>query len=1333
MSAPDGIAVVGMAVLLPSAPDLETYWHNLVHGVDAITEVPRHRWDEEFYAPGGRSGRASADRIYCRRGGFVDELAEVEVTRFGITPMSVEGTEPDQLIALSVAARAIEDAGGPDRLPAPERVGVILGRGGYVAPAGVRLSNRVRGGRQLVKTLRELLPEVPDDVVDRLRKGYEAQLGEQRPENAIGLVSNLSASRIANRLDLRGPAYTVDGACASSLLAIDQGASELLRHRCDAVVVGGVHHVHDISFWSVFNQLRALSPSEQIRPFSQRADGTLIGEGTGVVVLKRLADAHRDEDRIYAVIRGIGVGSDGRSSSLMNPDPQAQARVMRDAWAQAGVDPLAPGSVGLIEAHGTATAVGDQAELTSLAAVFGPHRDGDRPVVGTVKSMIGHTMPAAGVAGLVKAALALHHRILPPTLNCPDPHQLMAEGRFRVTDRALEWSAEEGAPPRRAGVNAFGFGGINAHIVLEEPPGRQGSRGAVWPSRTERVTVVEADQILRLTADTPAQLRQVLAGTPQDIRKASLDEHIDGRAGSRLAVLDPSPRRLDLARRIVADGKDWQGVDDVWFAPRPLLRPGGAQIAFVFPGLDSAGPATMDTLADRLGRRRTRTGYGPLVDQALDVVHSGEVLDTALRRLGIAPAVVCGPSLGQWSSLISAGVIDIDDVRGCLYRFEEFATALAAAEQSATGASALIAAPAASLVPLLARFPDVSITHENSPKQSVICGPRPVLEQILAGYRARGVAGRLIGVPPAFHSRWLEPYREMLARSIATVPVAPAGATVWSAAHVAPAPPTVTPAHFHRLLLDSLLLPVRFRQLTEALYRSGVRAFVHIGPLGLGNAIGDTLQGHEHLRVDAASARRPAEIQLRAVIAALWAYGENRYGRDDQARRLLEPAGGRGAVRLDLGAPLISLDGRTTEQFRRSLPGRRPVSQKPVALRPARQVLRVSTEEMPYLLDHCFFRQRPDWPEEEDRWPVVPGTTIVAHLTQLAEAGNPGLVTTEVQDIRLLEWLPAAPGLQVPVEATVAGPDLLDVRVGPHAQARVRLSAAYPSPPARWPMAPERPLDLTAESLYEGRMMFHGKQFQGVTDLLGIGEKHIRAALVVPPAPGSLLDNVGQVFGVWIIVNHPDRSHVLPVRISSIQWFAPHPKPGTQVECQVRIVSVSEDWVVCEAQLSVAGRVIAQIGGWRDRRFDLDRRAQAALCFPEYETLSIPEQGQRSLARQTWSDPSTQMFLMRTYLGAPERKEYAAVPAAGQSRWLLTRIAAKDAARRHLWDRAEAGALFPAELRVSDEGPGRVSITGVHRSLPRLQVRLSVSDTEVSAEVTGSRPAPAALAEGAQA
>ena len=321
-----------------------------------------------------------------------------------------------------------------------------------------------------------------------MRTAFDDQLGPAGGESAIGLVPNFAASRVANRFDFRGPAYTVDAACASSLVAVDHAVRELASGRCDAVLAGAVHHCHVATLWSVFTQLKALSPSQAIRPFDRRADGTLMSEGTGIVLLKRLADAERAGDRVYAVIRGTGVASDGRASSLMSPLSAGQLLAVEQAWTDAGLDPTAADAIGLLEAHGTATPTGDQVELETVARAFGGRsRGGDLVPLGTVKSNIGHAMPAAGIAGLIKAALAVHHGVRPPTLHVEEPHPALAPTRFRPVTELEPWDRTTATSPRRAGVNAFGFGGINAHVVLEEAPGwRTGPRRAAATGRPGR-------------------------------------------------------------------------------------------------------------------------------------------------------------------------------------------------------------------------------------------------------------------------------------------------------------------------------------------------------------------------------------------------------------------------------------------------------------------------------------------------------------------------------------------------------------------------------------------------------------------------------------------------------------------------------------------------------------------------------------------------------------------------------------------------------------------------------------------------------------------------------
>lgn len=1310
MTAVTPVAIVGMSVLFPAAPDLDTYWRNIVEGVDAIREVPADRWDAEYYP----------DRVYCRRGGFVD--AEVDVTRFGIMPNSVPGTEPDQLIALQVAAAALADAGGA--LPEDrQRAGIILGRGGYLTPGLVRLDQQVRTASQVVRTLRELVPGLTEDQLDRVRDAFDDHAS---PESAIGLVPNLAASRVANRLDLRGPAYTVDAACASSLVAVDHAVRELDSGRCDVVLAGGVHHCHDITLWSVFSRLGALSRSERIRPLHRDADGVLIGEGTGVVVLKRLADAERDGDRVYAVIAGTGVASDGRTASLVNPDPGGQVRAVRQAWDAAGLDPAAPDAIGLLEAHGTATPAGDAAELRTIAEVFGPATS-ERAAIGSVKSMIGHTMPAAGVAGLVKAALALHHGVQPPTLHCDDPHPALAATRFAPLDKARPWPA---GAPRRAGVNAFGFGGVNAHVVLTAPARRPAA-------------VAEPERVLRLAAPDRETLAALLDAPDTDVLAAGTN----ATDPVRLGVVDPTARRLALARKAVAKGAPWRGRSDVWFSPAPLLGPGGGRVAFVFPGLEAEFEPNVEGLAARFGLPWDSSGDGVVGDvgrHGRAVFQLGRVLDTALRRLGIVPDALAGHSVGEWTAMACGGIHRTDEVDAFLAGFDPDALRVPGVVFAALGA------PAGTVLAELGDRTDVVLSHDNAPNQSMVCGPEDAVGELVTRLRGQGVLGQVLPFRSGFHTPMLAPYLGPIREAAERYTLHPPTTPVWSATTASPYP--AGPAEVRDLFVRHLLEPVRFRHLVDAMHDAGFRAFVQLGAGQLGSLVGDTLTGRDHLVVAAHAAARDCLAQLRRVVTALWVDGaapdpdgalESPHG--SRCPRTVAPAGRNRGVRLDLGGALVSLPehgrsvlARTPAAAPPPVPaesalgvlGRagagNPVAEELSALLadtaslaaelitarrvPAPRVpatLRVDVATMPYLLDHCFFRQRPGWPDDRDRWPIVPATTVLTHLADLAT--TPGSVAVAVHDARMTKWIEAIPATDLPVHTQPSGPGRTEVTLADRAQAIVETAAAYPEPPAPWRFDPatERVPDLTAARLYDERWMFHGPLFQGVRELTAIGARHVRARLAALATPGALLDNVGQVLGYWIMATLTERTTVFPVGMRRLRFFGPRPGPDAMLECLVRITEVTDSALTADMQLVHDGRVWADMTGWADRRFDTDPGIRKVDRYPGTFTLSAVRPGGWTLVRERWPDLATRELIMRNVLGGAERETYAALPPKRRRAWLLGRIAAKDAVRQVLWAEEE-GEIYPAELAIDTDRAGRPVVRGVHgRAVGELTVSIA--------------------------
>ena len=367
-------------------------------------------------------------------------------------------------------------------------------------------------------------------------------------------------------------------------------------------------------------------------------------------------------------------------------------------------------------------------------------------------------------------------------------------------------------------------------------------------------------------------------------------------------------------------------------------------------------------------------------------------------------------------------------------------------------------------------------------------------------------------------------------------------------------------------------------------------------------------------------------------------------------------------------------------------------------------VLHVSTHAMPYLLDHCFFKQRADWPYDADRWPVMPATTVIEHLMRIAERRMPGTVAIAVDDVVLNRWITAIPAVDIPVATQPVGDNQLQVRLGRFAGATVTLAGTYPRGGRPWPVpADERVPELTAQALYTERWMFHGPRFQGVTELSGIGERQVRAVLTTPSAPGALLDNVGQVFGYWVMTTLPERTVVFPMHLGTIRFHGPHPAPGTRVDCSVRITSVTDATVVADAQLSVDGTVWAEFTDWTDRRFDSNPDTVAVERAPERATLSRVRPGGWVLLRECWSDVASRELIMRNHLGSAERDDYERSPLRGRRGRLLGRIAAKDAVRTWLWEHG-SGPLFPAEVRIANAENGRPIVLG---GLPALDVSLA--------------------------
>ncbi len=518
----EDIAIIGMSCLFPQAGDLESYWHNIINKVDAITEVPADHWDwHKLFDP----DRLTRDKSYSKWGGFLQDTA-FDPASWGIPPASMPYIDPMQLLLLDVTRAAIADAGySPPDLP-KQRTSVVLANAGH---------GPITADYLLRSMLDWKLSDLPEETKEQIR----SSLPEWTEDSFPGLLGNVAAGRIANRFDFGGINFSVDAACASSLAALYVGMADLRRGNSDIMLLTAVDtHNQPIDYLS-FSKTQALSPRGHCKTFDATADGIVISEGIAALVLKRLSDAERDGDRIYAVIKGIGGSSDGRDLSLTAPRKAGQISAINRAYADAG---LSPRTVELIEAHGTGTIAGDKTEIEALRQVWETSGAATGScALGSVKTMIGHTKAAAGLASLIKTAKALYHKVLPPTIGVeqPNPACQSGQGPLYLNTETRPWfnSTDNMQLPRRAGVSAFGFGGTNFHAVLEEYTSAQGQPPATrWPAELFLFSAASPEELQRSFTTLDRQAQECLESSDSISMKTPLQSEKEKQSLASLSL-----------------------------------------------------------------------------------------------------------------------------------------------------------------------------------------------------------------------------------------------------------------------------------------------------------------------------------------------------------------------------------------------------------------------------------------------------------------------------------------------------------------------------------------------------------------------------------------------------------------------------------------------------------------------------------------------------------------------------------------------------------------------------------------------------------------------------
>ncbi len=1168
------IAIIGISGRYPGAGSVQELWRNLCDGVDAVGEARGDRWDFGLYHPDEDRPR----RVYTRAGGFLDRVDLFDAEFFGISPREARQVDPQHRLLLELAWETFEDSGLVPKAMAGTRTGVFVGISG---------------------------------------NDYANLEGEGSPDaySNTGVSLSIASNRVSYIFDLHGPSMSIDTACSSGLVCVHQACVSLAAGECDTALVGAVNMLISVRPWVGFAKASMLSRVGRCQSFDAAGDGYVRSEGGGMLLLKPLSAALRDSDSILGTIIGTGVNSDGRTMGLSMPNVEAQAALLGSVYRRCGI---APEEVFYVEAHGTGTSVGDPIECESIGRVLGASRkDGSRLRIGSIKSNIGHLEPASGIAGLTKALLALRHRTIPANLhfNTPNPRILFDEWKLDVV--AAPVALPERAEGVVLGVNSFGFGGTNAHVVLRE----------YRPQGAAATTVPRLDpEVLMLSGQTPAAVaalaesyvpflqgidppawpavcataacgrglhahRLVLSATTPDEAAERLAAHLSGSTPSRLAVGRAASEQVPVAFVYSGNGPQWWGMARELLAASPLFA---AEIAAVD---DIFAPLAGWSLREEM-QRPERESRIALTEVAQPLLFAQQVgLTALLREAGIVPAAAFGHSVGEVAAAFASGALSLAQAtRVIVHRSTMQARTAGHGRMAALGISADEAEAAmASIGGWL------EIAAINAPRAVTVAGDPRALSRLTAMLTEAGKFARLLPLDYPFHTRAMDPIRDGLIERLAdlqgTEGRIPFVSTVEGTAITGAA---LGPEYWWR----NVRAPVRFADAVEHVLSEGLaRAFIEIGPHPvLRDYVQQAIKARGGAEPALATLRRPAEGRpesdienIATAICAAHAHGAG------DLRSLY--------VRPSPPVPLPSYPWQRTTHWR----GSNPLPEIFTPIRrdhpllgyrlPAKDGLwqgSLDTVLLPYLADH-----------------VVQGSVLfpaAGHIELGLAAGRMihGDVPIELEGLDILRPLvippQSDPQIQLMMDVadgsfTVRGrADRETVEWTDHLRGRIS-KADHARPPADIDLPALRaafPIVVDSAAHYAGsvsRGLAYGPAFQGVRNIalspIASGPRRALGDILLEglevaeyAAHPALLDSCLQVLITLIGQAEQRRCATIPVQVGRLRSFAPL---TPHIVCLAELRRESErsgvaDFTIC----SPDGAVLLTITGARFQKVDFN-------------------------------------------------------------------------------------------------------------------------------------------------
>jgi phthiocerol/phenolphthiocerol synthesis type-I polyketide synthase C len=1169
------IAIVGASCRFPGAAGLEAFWRLLLDGGDAISEIGTERWSTRFFRHPTRGERGKS---YSFAAGLIDAVDEFEPEFFGISPREAAQMDPQQRLLLELAWHAIEDAGIPAARLAGRTVGVYIGASS-TDYGDLRLGDPASGDAYFV----------------------------------TGSTLSILANRISHIFDLRGPSLVVDTACSSSLVALHEACEALRGDRIEAAMVGGINLLLSPYPFIGFAQAAMLSPHGRCFAFDARADGYVRGEGGGIVVLKRLEQALADADPIRAVICGTGVSAAGRTIGLSLPSEAAQAELLRAVYGRAGI---APDALAFLEMHGTGTPAGDPIEAAAVGRVLGRARTDALPI-GSVKTNIGHLEAASGMAGLLKAMLALEHGILPRPLHGETPNPAIPFDRLNL--RLVGATEPITGRERYAGINSFGFGGTNAHAILAAPPAREAEAAAV------------ASPPLLISARSEASLRALAEGWRDTLAAASPEQ-------APLLLRAAARRRDHHPHRLVALGDDPANAlgDFLSEKANPGVLTGTAlresRIAFVysgngaqFPGMGRAAYCANTAFRDAIAA--ADQALAPLLGWSIDERIAGGVTDEALRRadiaqpmlfaiqvavtmvlrgLGIEGTGFIGHSVGEIAAAWAAGALSLDDAARVVEARSRHQERLRGA-----GRMAVLALGEAETTALIAELSNgVEIAAVNSTRSVSVAGAAVAIAALEKEAARRGVAWRALDLDFAFHSAAMEPIRGDLVADLAEIEThSPAGDLVSTVTGSRVGAGALDAVHWWRNIRD----PVRFADAAATLTGQGYGIFAEIGP-------NPVLQ--PYLR----DALRAANVAGRVVPTL-----DRRAAAGDPFRAI--------AARLHIAGPDIScaawFDGpgnprglpfypwqRRRFWFGRSIEAAelvKPIFDHPLLGFRQGEPLhswrnQLDTVLFPFLADHRI-----------DGTPVLPATAIIDMALAAARVEHPHAAALELSDVELLRPIAFADGEARETRFAMLSPSgewqlssrkrLADEPMTLHTTGSLGAARSEALLPAVDDAASGR--TVTADALYRHAARLgleYGGSFRVVGAVIVANADRASVALLPPPTEGpaeylihpALLDGALQGLLALLPDHEPGgRTGFLPRRIGRVRAFGPFGRVPRRAELRLAhrgARSAAADIAIFDA----AGSVIAELVDCWFARVDLAPRKALADCYLRIDLVPAP-------------------------------------------------------------------------------------------------------------------------------